>query len=104
MNQCNCKLGEIGDVVVKEFSGLIHAGVETTVANLGNIGMVWRRDEFFQICEPVEEIKFFVIVYFNKVCRLISNTVFLNYSKIKNNRLVCKQMYICTCSSWRTRR
>ena len=58
MNQCNCKFSEIGDVVVKEFSGLIHAGVETTVANLGNIGMVGRRDEFFQICEPVREQKY----------------------------------------------
>jgi hypothetical protein len=52
------ELGEVGDVVVQQLGGLVHAGVEATVANLRHVGVVRRRDELFQIGEPGRDHSF----------------------------------------------
>ena len=48
------QLGEVGDVVVEQLGSLEHAGLEAAVSDLGDVGVVGRRDELFQIREPVE--------------------------------------------------
>ena len=52
VHQRDGQLGEIGDVVVKKLGRLVHAAVEATVADLGDVRVVRARNELLQVCEP----------------------------------------------------
>ena len=52
MHQRDGQLGKIGNVVVEKLGRLVHATVEASVADFGDVCVVRARDELLQVREP----------------------------------------------------
>ena len=53
MHQSGGKAGKVGHIIEEKFSCLVHLLVIATLSDLDDLGVVWTRDELFEVSEAI---------------------------------------------------